>query len=149
MPREDVVRQQPDDLTGLADHDLGIEWQHAGDFDAQLRAADWPTDDKGSRRADVNGTQVLQSLGKRRWSEGSVPPNVEAPRRTTSASECPPFQYRTLPGFCSALGPPPPGLRAVRLVIFGKRPAQRGLLVRNNEHMGEQKKHSEVSEKGE
>ena len=96
MPHEDVVRQQTDDLTGLADHDLGIEWQHAGDFNAQLRAADWPPDDKGSRRADVNDTQVLQSLGELgRWSEGSVPPNVETPEKNHKCHECPPSRSRT------------------------------------------------------
>src|ERR1043166_7309873 len=40
LVREMIVRDQPDDLAALADHDLGIEGKPAGQFGAELRPGD-------------------------------------------------------------------------------------------------------------
>jgi hypothetical protein len=88
MARERVVRHQPDDLPTLADHDLGIEGKPTCDFNAQLRTADGLPDHEGTRRANIDGIEVLQLFGERSRSEGSVTADVEAPHKTTSATSC-------------------------------------------------------------
>jgi len=81
VAQEEVARHQPDDLAPLADHDLGIEGKSAGEFKAQLRAADWLPDDKGTRRADADDVEMLQLFGEGRRSKGSVTSDVDAPQK--------------------------------------------------------------------
>jgi hypothetical protein len=87
MAREKVVTQKPDDLPALADGDLGIEGKPVCDFSAQLRAADWLPDDKGTRRSDVDDIEVPKLLGERSWSEGSVTPDVDTPQKDYECHE--------------------------------------------------------------
>ena len=81
MIREHILRQQPDNLAALADHDLGVEGKPALDFSPQLGAADGLADDKGARRPDVDRTEVAQLLRQRGRSEGSVTADIEAPQK--------------------------------------------------------------------
>ena len=90
MVRETIVRHQPDDLPSLADHDLGIEGKPAYEFNAQLRAADWMTDHKGPRCADVDSIEMLQLFGELRRSKGSVTADVDAPHKNHECHELPP-----------------------------------------------------------
>jgi len=59
------IRSRPGDLVALADHDLGIEWESAHQFGAELRPGDPPPDHKRARGTDVDGIEVLQLLGER------------------------------------------------------------------------------------
>jgi len=79
--REKVVRHEPHDLPAVAEHDLGIERKPAGEFNAQLRAADWLPDHKGAGCADVDGVEMLQLFGERRRSKGSVTADVDPPQK--------------------------------------------------------------------
>jgi hypothetical protein len=68
------LRHQPDNLTALADHHLGIKGKPAGKFGAKLGPGDGPTDHEGARRADVDGIEMLQLFGE--------PGRLEAPVTT-------------------------------------------------------------------
>jgi hypothetical protein len=72
-----VVRQRPENLPGVTDDDLGLERKPSCDFKAQSRSADWPSDHKGTGRADVDGIEMLQLCGESGRSEASVTANVE------------------------------------------------------------------------
>jgi hypothetical protein len=90
MARKKVVRQQPDDLPALADHDLRIEGKHASEFNAQLCATHPAPDYKGTRRADVHANEGLQLFRQRLRSEGSVPSDVDASQKNHECHELPP-----------------------------------------------------------
>ena len=88
-PREEALRQQPDDLRALADHDVGREGQPPLDFSVQLLAADPLTDDERAGRADVHGIEMLQLLGEGGWPEAPVTADVEAPQKNYQRHEPP------------------------------------------------------------
>jgi hypothetical protein len=73
-----ILRQQPDNLAAFADHDLCIKGKPSCEFGAELRPYDWPPDDEGARRADVDGIEVLQLFRQRGWSERPVTADVDA-----------------------------------------------------------------------
>ena len=89
MARKTIVRHQPDDLATLADHDLGIKRKPACEFKAQLRAADWLPNHKGTRGADVDGIEMLQLFGEDGRSEGSVTADVDTPQKNHECHELP------------------------------------------------------------
>src|SRR5688572_10755483 len=77
MAREEVLGDQPDDLSSVADRDLGNEGKPALQSGAQLRLRDRPPDDERPCRPDVDRVEVLQSLDEHRGSKGPVTTDVD------------------------------------------------------------------------
>jgi hypothetical protein len=81
-----ILRHQPENLASLADHDLGIKGKSACQFGAELRPGNWPPDHESARRADVDGTEVLQLLGERGRSKGPVTADVDSSQKNQSGA---------------------------------------------------------------
>ena len=77
LTREMILSHQPDDVATLADHDLGLKGKSARQFGTELRLRDRPPDHEGTRRADVDGIEMLQLFGERFGSKGPVTTNVD------------------------------------------------------------------------
>jgi hypothetical protein len=81
MRLEKVVRHQPGNVPAVADRDVGLEWNPACDFIAHVRSAYWLPDHEGTRRADVDGIEVLQLVRKHTWSERPMTADVDASKK--------------------------------------------------------------------
>jgi len=90
LVREMIVRDQPDNLPALTDHDLGIKGKPAHQFGAELRPRDRLPDHEGARCTDADGIQVLQLFGERGRAEGPVTTDVESSQKNHECHESPP-----------------------------------------------------------
>ena len=73
-----LYRGQADNVTRRTDHRFGFEGEMAAQFKAQLRLADWFSDDKSSGRADIHHPVFGQSAGQDARTEGPVSADVDA-----------------------------------------------------------------------
>jgi hypothetical protein len=89
-----ILRYQPDNLAALADHDRGLKRKPACQFGAELRPGDWPPDHEGARRADVDGTKVLQLFDEGCRSEGPVAADVNSSEKNHECHAFPPLAPR-------------------------------------------------------
>jgi hypothetical protein len=71
-----IVRRQPDNLSALADQDLGSKRQAASQLGPELRPRDRLSDHEGAGRTDVYDIEMLQLCGQGTWSEGPVTSDV-------------------------------------------------------------------------
>jgi hypothetical protein len=84
---EMILRQQPDNLATLTDHDLRIKRKPGYELGAELRRGDRLSDHEGARCANVDRVQMLQLFGERCRSEGPVTTHVDASQKNYEGQE--------------------------------------------------------------
>src|SRR5262245_43371723 len=87
LAAEPVLSEQSVDPAARANHDGGFEWQPSCQLNAQSPLRDRLPDDEGTRRADVDGVQMLQLFREPGRPEGSVPANVDAAQKNDVAHD--------------------------------------------------------------
>jgi hypothetical protein len=73
-----IPRNQARDVAALANSDLGDERKLARQFGARLRLGYSLPQDQRARRADIDGTQVLQRSGELAWPESPMAPDINS-----------------------------------------------------------------------
>ncbi len=76
-----VAAREGDDIPSGTNHQFGFEWQSPEDFRAQFCLADVLTDDKCSRRAHVDHSEIPQLLGQNAWLKPLVTADVDGPKK--------------------------------------------------------------------
>ena len=74
---EGFLRDRPQNLAALADHDLGCKWKPACEFHKDLRRCDRLPDHESAGSPDVDGIEVFQLSGERGGPEGPVTADVD------------------------------------------------------------------------
>ena len=81
IPVEHAMRQQPGDVTSVADHDFRHERKPAFELTTQLCLTDAGGNDERASGADINRTEMLELFREQRRSERAMPADVDAAKK--------------------------------------------------------------------
>ena len=86
---EGVLRHQVENLLALADDYFSIKRKSAHHFRTESRSGNRLPNNKGTRRANVDGIELLELFCENRRSEGLVTADVHASQKDHECQKCP------------------------------------------------------------